>query len=214
MDKMAYLQQIAGDGNNANHKTGGGNNFLSKIFNVVTLAIVGVAILLIIGASALTKEFNKVDTRDRDLMEQSYWQAEYLSKQTFQKYANEVKNSDLRNLTASLKSTLNEILGSGKKLLEGEYKVKLSGSEKTGIAATEKTNNEKLNVKLEDGRLSGTLDRVFLREITLQIAYLRAYNSGVVERTKNVKVQQFAKKITENLENIYQQFHDFKSPTM
>ena len=214
MDKMAYLQQIAGDDNSANHKASKSDNFLAKFFNIWTLVGAVGLLVLIIGGSMIINAFNKVDTKDRDLLVQSYWQANYLSQQTIQKYAREVKNSDIRNMTASLNSTLNEILVNGKNLLESEYGVKSGGSEKDAIAATEKTTNDELNARLEDGRLSGLLDRTYLREITMQIAYLRSYQSGVVERAKKAKVRQFSQKVTENLDNIYKQFHDFKSPTM
>ena len=60
---------------------------------------------------------------------------------------------------------------------------------------------------LTTGRLNGVLDRTWLREMTLQIAIIRSYQSEIAARTKDEEIQEFSARITSNLDNIYNQFH-------
>ena len=110
MDNMAYLQQIAVGGNNSANAKKDKNGILSKILNVWTLAIGGGVILLLIIIVVIAGALNKVDTKDQDLMTQSYWASKYLNEKTLSEYAGDIKNSDIRNMTASLRSVLNEIV--------------------------------------------------------------------------------------------------------
>lgn len=215
MDNMAYLQQIAGVDNSLNSK-GKKKNPLSKLLNVWVLAGAGIFIVLIIIVALIASSLNKVDTKDQDLMTQSYWMANYLVNETLDEYADQVKNSDIRNMTASFRSVLNEIILNDAGLMLSEYGIEVDDfdEEDNEIVAQEKKANDELNSTLEDARLNGILDRVYLREITMQVAYIRSYQSEIAERTKNSKVEEFSLKADANLGNIYEQFHSFKSLTI
>jgi hypothetical protein len=215
MDNMAYLQQIAapaGGGTKQPETTGKG--FFSKIFNVWTALIFGVVIIFLIIVIVLSTVFSKVDSKDRDLMTRSYFAAQYLMDGTFRDYADEVKNSDIRNMTASLKGVLNEIMLNESSLMLSVYGVEMRDLEESEIALDEKEKNSDLNLELENGRLNGLLDRTFLREVTMQIAYLISYQSECSARTKNKDIENFSVKAESNLKNIYEQFYNFKSPTI
>ncbi len=214
MDNMAYLQQIAAGNNSAAQKANKkGFNILSKIFSIWTLIAVVIITVVAVAVVAISNAMNQVDVKDRELMQSSYWMSTYLVKNSIGKYERYVKNSDLRNMSASFTSILNEINLNEKNLLLSEYKIKLSNSssKKTGFAKKESDINTQLNSKLEDGRLSGTLDRVYLREMTMQIANMRSYQSEIAERTKNKKIREFSLKAHDNLNTLYKQFHDFKN---
>ena len=147
-------------------------------------------------------------------MTRSYFAAQYLIDGTFRDYADEVKNSDIRNMTASLKGVLNEIILNESSLMLSVYGVEMRDLEESGIALDEKEKNSDLNIELENGRLNGLLDRTFLREVTMQIAYLISYQSECSARTKNKDIENFSVKAESNLKNIYEQFYNFKSPTI
>ena len=213
MDNMAYLQQIAVGGKD-NKSKGGIGNVLKKIFNKWTLLIGGIFILLLVIVVALASAFNTVDTKDQDLMTQSYWASTYLSDETIDTYAKNVKNSDIRNMTASLKSVLSEIILNEENLMLSEFGIKMKDTKKGDISITESNKNVDLNAALEEGSLNGILDRTFLREMTMQIAYLIYYQSECADRTKNDSVKAFAEKSKSNLQNLYDQFYNFNSPTV
>lgn len=214
---MAYLQQIATPSNNnvsSVNPEKQSKGFLSKIFNVWTGLIFGIIIVLLIIAAVLTATFSTVDSKDRDAMIRSYFAAYYLNDETLGKYADMVKNSDIRNMTASFKGTLNEIILNEKNLLLSEYGIDVDDQEEGEIALKEKSANSVLNSTLEEGRLSGTLDRVFLTELTMQVAYLVSYQSECSARTKDQEIEKFSTRMESNLKNIYDQFYNFKSPTL
>ena len=224
MDNMAYLQQIAVGGNNSANAKKDKNGILSKIFNIWTLAIGGGVILLLIIIVVIAGALNKVDTKDQDLMTQSYWASKYLNEKTLSEYAGDIKNSDIRNMTASLRSVLNEIVLNEENLLLSEYGIEADDTEENELAMKEleridgpeegTTDLITLDETLEEGRLNGILDRTFLREMTLQIAILISYQSECAERTKNSSVKDFSSKAESNLQNLYDQFYNFKSPTV
>lgn len=217
MDNMAYLQQIAGVDNSAAQKAGkNSNGILKKIFNVWTLLGVVVLTVILVVVAVVVNSMNQVDTKDQDYMVQSYWTASNLSLKTITKYANQVKNSDIRNMSASLNSVLQEIIQNYKEIMNSVYSVKVESfnAKNNDIVAKVEEVNTKLNDTLEDGRLNGILDRVYLREMTLQIAHLRSYQAEIKERTSKSGVKDFAEKTESNLGNLYNQFFNFKSNTI
>ena len=93
-------------------------------------------------------------------------------------------------------------------------KVESFNAKNNDIVAKVEEVNTKLNDTLEDVRLNGILDRVYLREMTLQIAHLRSYQAEIKERTSKSGVKDFAEKTESNLGNLYNQFFNFKSNTI
>ena len=217
MDNMAYLQQIAGVDNSAAQKAGkNSSGILKKIFNVWTLLGVVVLTVILVVVAVVVNSMNQVETKDQDYMVQSYGTASNLSLKTITKYANQVKNSDIRNMSASLNSVLQEIIQNYKEIMNSVYSVKVESfnAKNNDIVAKVEEVNTKLNDTLEDGRLNGILDRVYLREMTLQIAHLRSYQAEIKERTSKSGVKDFAEKTESNLGNLYNQFFNFKSNTI
>ena len=216
MDNMAYLQQIAGVDNNAAQQIKKNNNgILKKIFNVWTIAGTLVFITILVVVAVVTSSMNKVDTKDQDLMIQSYWTSTYLSK-TIDTYSKQVKNAEIRNITASFKTVLQEIINSETEIMKNNFGIKVAelNPKKSPITAdAEKANND-LNDILEDARLNAQLDRTFLREMTMQVAYIRSYQSEIKARTKDTTSKEFANKTEENLGNIYNRYYNFNSKTL
>ncbi len=212
MDNMAYLQQIATGSNNTPQKQAPkAENPLSKVLNIWTALIAGAIAIIIAIIVLVSNMMNAVDTKDRDLMLQSYWQSYYLLEETYDEYVDDIKSSDVRNMAASFKSVLNEVKLNEEQLLLNEYEIEVGDTEEEEIATTEKSVNSAVNAELEEGRLSGRLDRAFLREMIMQIANLRSYQSEIAERAKSVEVRGFHVKSDNSLDTLYTQFHDYKS---
>lgn len=212
MDNMAYLQQIATGSNNTPQKqVQKGDNPFAKFLNIWTALIAGALAIIIVIIVLISNMMNTVDTKDRDLMLHSYWQSHFLIEETYDEYVDDIKSSDIRNMAASFKSVLNEVKLNEEQLLLSEYEIEADDTDEEEIAANEKATNDTLNAELEEGRLSGRLDRVFLREMIMQIANLRSYQSEIAERAKNAEVRSFHVKSDKSLDTLYTQFHDYKS---
>ena len=212
MDNMAYLQQIAGVDNSLNNPSKKGGLKLPSFINIWTMLGAVLLITIIIIVTVLVSAMNKVDNKDQDLMIESYWMAYYLVDETFDEYADSIKSSDIRNMSASFKSVLNEIILNETNILLSEYGLEVDDmEEEEGIPDSEHKKVAALNAELEDARLNGILDRVYLREMTMQIAQMRAKQSEIAERTKNNNAREFSAKAEANLDNIYEQFHNYKN---
>ncbi len=209
MDNMAYLQQIAGTNNtlDTNAKKDG---FFSKIFNIWTLLIGGGLFIVLMIVLVIVGAMNKVDTKDQDLMQQSYFMARYMTENTFSEYNEDIKNSDVRNMSASFKAILQEIILKDKEFLMDRHEIDVDDLEEEPVATDEKDKIEELNNTLKLGRLNGVFDRTWLREMTMQIAIIRSYQSEIAARTKDEEIKDFSERIESNLTNVYNQFHDFK----
>lgn len=209
MDNMAYLQQIAGTNNtlDTNAKKDG---FFSKIFNIWTLLIGGGLFILLMIALVIVGAMNKVDTKDQDLMQQSYFMARYMTENTFSEYNEDIKNSDIRNMSASFRTILQEIILKDKEFLMDRHEIDVDDLEEEPVATDEKDKIEELNNTLKLGRLNGVFDRTWLREMAMQIAIIRSYQSEIAARTKDEEIKDFSERIESNLTNVYNQFHDFK----
>ncbi len=207
MDNMAYLQQIA-----VEKKAAKDDSVLKKIFNPkIILGVLGFIVFLVALVLVL-KVVSKSSSKDKDYLTQSYFSAKYLNEKTVANYGKKLRNSDLRDMTVSLKSVLNEISVEEGALLKSEYDMDLSAAASEEIATNELGMNSVLNATLDDGVLNGILERVYVREMTMQIAYIISYHTGCLDATKNSKVKTVLEKELTNLQNIYDQFYNFKSP--
>ena len=209
MDKMAYLQQIASENKNHNKTSGGGFDFL-KYLTPKNIAIFLVSLFFFIGTSAILNTKKSIDTRDRDYLIRSYFMAKYLNEATLNTYADLLKSSDLRAYTSSLKGVLHELMLSEKKSLTDEFGIEdVDSLSEEPIATDEKNKNNTLNSALETARISAHLDRVFVREFTLQLAYLINYQTETNQRTQKPAAKSATETEIKNLTNLKENFENF-----
>jgi hypothetical protein len=114
-------------------------------------------------------------------------------------------------MSASFSTVLNEIVKKDEEFLKEKYDIDIYSMSESDIATEEQTNVTKLTDTLTTGKLNGVLDRTWLREMTMQVARIRAYQSGILARVDDEEIVEFATRTEQNLDNIYNQFHDFKS---
>ena len=216
MDNMAYLQQISSSSTSPAPSNGKKINLkidFSKLLNVWTALIAGIFVLLILVVCVVAAVLGKTeDTGDKDLLLKSYFMAYDLNNDVFsENYLENVKNSDIRNMSASFSTVLNEIAKKDEEFLKEKYDIDIYSMSESDIATEEQTNVTKLADTLTTGKLNGVLDRTWLREMTMQVARIRAYQSGILARVDDEEIVEFVTRTEQNLDNIYNQFHDFKS---
>ena len=214
MDNMAYLQQISTTNGGNPKASPSGGNFLSKFLNIWTISIGSAFIIILIIVFIVVGQLNKVDNKDQDLLRKSYWMSYNLVEKTMSEYEDLVKNSDIRDMSATFKAILGSIILNDANFLNDVYGIEV-GQEEEGPEATEESEKvDILNSTLEEGRLSGLLDRVYLREMTMQVAYIQSYQSEIAERAKDENVIENARKTKESLQELYNRFSNFNSPTV
>ena len=179
---MAYLQQIASDNKHHHKPSGSGFDILSYL-TPRNILIAVISIFFLIGASLLFNTKKTIDTRDRDLLIRSYFMAKYLNDETISKYGDLLKSSDLRAYTASLKTVLSELMLTESKSLNEEF----------GI---------------ED---VSDLDRVLVREFTLQLTYLINYQTEAHERTTKPNAKTATDTEIKNLTNLKNNYATFNT---
>ena len=215
MDKMAYLQQIASDDTRPHHGNSNKNFDFIKYLTPLNLAIGGAVLFVFIIVLILFNTKKTVDNRDQDLLIRSYYMAKMLNDPTLSNYSDQLKSSDLRAYSSSLKSVLNELMVSEKKSLTEEFGIEdIDSLNEETIATEEKEKNTTLNNSLETARLSAHLDRVFIREIVLQLTYLISYQSEIKERTQKPNAKTATETEINNLTNIKNSFENFNTKAL
>ena len=211
MDNMAYLQQIAGTDNTLNTNAKKDNGIFSKLFNIWTALAVGGFVVIMIIVGVVVGMLNQVDTKDQDLMQQSYFMASHMLESIYNNdYPENIKNSDIRNMSESFASVLREIQLKEREFLLDRYEIEIDEYQEEQVSLDEKEKIDELAKTLTQGVLNGVFDRTWLREMTLQIAIMRSYQSEIAERTADEEIKEFSERIESNLNTIYNQFHDFK----
>ena len=210
MDNMAYLQTIAKKSPNNQPKGGGFDlDILKKFLNIKTAIIAGIVLLFLIVLMAVASSLNKVSTEDRDYLIRSTFAATYLDELIIEEYTEDVKSSDLRAMGATLRGTLKSIIARNTNSLLSVYGTELSEYEES-YGAEEQTRINDIKNTFDTARISGMLDRVYLRELTLQIMVIYNYESEVNSRSENETIKSDTASDMENLNTVYNQFSEYK----
>ncbi|MBQ3409961.1 hypothetical protein IJG66_01215 [Candidatus Saccharibacteria bacterium] len=208
MDKMAYLQQISGE---SSRKAKGAKKGLGGLFSGKMMWILIGLVVFAIGLIVLTSVLNG-DKTNPELESATRLGArmENLTK-TIGTYNKQVKSSGLRAIATSLNGIITNTNRDVSEVLKGDLKAKTDSEKNTvkTVQAEEAANAEDLNNTLEVGRMSGVLDRVYLREMTLQVALLMGLEQEVAGQTSNGTLLTAISDSLTSLENIHTQLKDF-----
>jgi len=208
MDKMAYLQQISDNSSRkANSaKSGLGGLFSGKLLWVTIGALVVVVLFIVLMIAANSGKGNP----ELESTVRLNARLENLTK-TISTYNKQVKSSGLRAIGSSLSGVLVNVNRDVNEVLKGDLKAASDGNKDLvkKIQAEEAAASEDLNTTLETGRMSGLLDRVYLREMTLQVALLIALEQEMSSETTNQTLKTAVSDSDASLENIHKQMQDF-----
>ena len=208
MDKMAYLQQISDNSSRkANSaKSGLGGLFSGKLLWVTIGALVVVVLFIVLMIATNSGKGNP----ELESTVRLNARLENLTK-TISTYNKQVKSSGLRAIGSSLSGVLVNVNRDVNEVLKGDLKAASDGNKDLvkKIQAEEAAASEDLNTTLETGRMSGLLDRVYLREMTLQVALLMALEQEMSSETTNQTLKTAMSDSEASLENIHKQMQDF-----
>ena len=209
MNNKEYLEQISSQ----TRPTKAPGALFGLSLNAKTIKIlIGLAIaalVIIIIGSILSASGPK--NTEQDYLSQIYLRTDNLTK-SIEKYNKYVKSSELRSMGNSLSAVLTETNYNVTTYLREVLEVKSPGQpEKEKIVTDETAHAEELDKALEDGRLSGTMDRVYAREFAYEIGMLSALESEAIARTKNDTLKNELTTSSNNLGTLYDQFNNFSA---
>lgn len=208
MDNMAYLQQISGESSRTAKGAKGG---LGGLFSGKMMWILIGLVVFAIGLIILTAVLNG-DKSNPELESATRLGArmDNLTK-TIDTYKKQVKSSGLRAISTSLNGIITNTNRDVADVLKTDLKATTDADKnmvKT-VQAEEAATSEALNETLETGRMSGILDRVYLREMTLQVALLMSLEQEVASKTSNGTLMSAISDSLTSLDNIHTQLKEF-----
>lgn len=209
MNNKDYLNQIASEARPLVKKAPGffGNtlNLSMKQLKIIGGIIIAMVIILFIGMIATSGNKNS----ERDYVDEAYLRTNDLSS-VIDSYRTEIRSSELRSISMSLKSVLSETSYILANALTNDFEVKeISKPAKESTAERESAIIGELVDNLEVARLNALLDRVFAREFTYQISLLISLETDILSRTKKEPFKSNLTSAKANLEAIHAQFDNF-----
>lgn len=161
---------------------------------VATLVVIGLSIALNTGSSPDKLSYQLVQRIDN-------------TNDVVESYQKTVKNSSLRALNSSLRIYLTNTVNDLKEPLA----VNGINSEKVpkAIAALEKKSIEELSTRLEEGRLFGTFDRAYAREMSYQLETIVGLMREIYNSTTSKSLKESLDEAYKSLEPIQKEFAAF-----
>jgi len=200
MDNQSYLNKITTDLQKSQKPK---SNFLSSKAFLFTSIIVGVFILIAIANAIVQGVSSKAKNTTITL---TLHTTNLIS--TISEYQPSLKSSKLRGYSASLSSILSETSSALSAYIEEEYDLKQSKYDKNLISSEEsillETNNEHFSAKI-----NGILDRTYAHTMTYEISIITAYETEVLNSTKNQNLKTTLESSLNSLSNLYENFNNF-----
>lgn len=192
MDNQTYLDQITASTKPTSSKK---SFFSSQIFKIAALGV-GLTIVIIIFGSIL----GNINNKERDLAEQLSLRMDNLTA-TIDEYNDSVKSSYLRSIGTSFSAILADTNRDLSDYLIQKYNFNPEKSN-SNLVEKELKFADELNADLEEARLNGILDRVYVSKLDLQITLLLSTESDILSRTKNQSLQSIINKSVSSLESL------------
>lgn len=208
MDNKAYLEQIAVS---TKPKPANQNPLLEKIQNPKILLSAAGVIISIFVLGFVFSFLNKSNNEERDNIIKLNLRTANVA-QTIDTFNNKVKSPRLRSIGTALSSALIEANRNLSESLLSIYKQPKQTKPEPKILSSETEYITKLNSKLQDAKLNGTLDRNYLQEIILQTNDLILISEKNYTKNKSPVVRSYLEKFITNLKHIKERiaiFNDY-----
>ena len=209
MNNKDYLNQIAAEARPLTRKAPGffGNTLNLSMNQLKIIGIAIAAIFLVMVIAMIATSGNKHG--ERDYVDEAYLRTKDLPT-IIDKYKSQLRSSELRSMTTSLKTVLTETNYNLSVALTNDFEVKsLDKTNKASTVTTEEALMGELDASLEAGRLNGVLDRVFAREFTYHISLLISIENNIISHTKKEPLKSNITTSKANLEILHEQFDNF-----
>lgn len=199
---MAYLQQIS-----TTSKPVAAKKQFS--LNPKILIGVGIAVVVLIFFIVIASMLGNVTDKEKEEAIRLNIRTNYLLS-VLDDYTNSVKSSNLRSMGATLSTHLTELNRDLLPILTAAWGYEDWEQDSPPEILEEETEFIRPLVEdLENARLNGLLDRVYVRELALQIALFNSIQSEVIARTEKEDLAALLEKSLTNLRELHTQFSDY-----
>ena len=203
---MAYLQQISKTTRPAAAKKG-------FHLNPKILIIASIAVAVILFIAMISSMLSGVKDKEKDEAMRLHVRTNYLLS-ALADYTEYVKSSNLRSMGATLSNHFTELNRDLLPILTDYWGYEdWEDDAPAEIFEEETARAEEFRQDLENARLNGLLDRVYVRELALQIALLTSIESEVVARTEKEELISLLERSMSNLKELHTQFDDYSNPS-
>ena len=200
MDDIAYLNQIAKDNRVVAYGSTKEHIIEPKWIKFIALAGVAIILMMIVGIILGSRGGG-----EREMLDKIYLRTENLS-ESISNYDEKVKSSELRSMGNSLLIVLRETNAKVAGILTANYE-SVEPSEE--LTASETEYIASVNGNLEYGRISGLLDRYFVREMSREIVLLQSLETEAIEESSSAEVKEVLASSWNNLNTLAGQFETF-----
>jgi hypothetical protein len=161
------------------------------------LLLVGVVLMMILGSGGPTygQKLNSLVGRLTNIQS------------TAKKNEKNLRSSQLRSINASLQSAVTNSLRESEKPVAASGEKKKESKKEDPVTAEFK----KVTDTLENARLNNTLDSVYAREMTYQIAKTRSEMKALKAQSGSKSLHEFVDSTDKNLAPLYTEFKEFTS---
>ena len=203
MDGQQYLDQISETTSPARDSGGKGGILSSKFFIVGIIGLVGLILILMLGA--ILGSTNKGGEKELGYALKLHLDG---TAEAIDEYQPSLRSSTLRSHTASLNSIITNTRGELDAYLSERYGAK---DKNTSKKMTEQAllSKEALMNELFEGKINGMLDGVFASKMAYEIALIANEEASLIKASKNEWLTESLTRSYDSLMNLYDKFNDF-----
>ena len=201
MDGQEYLNQISAN-NRPVKKSKMGGLMSSKVMLIGLVCVVALVLIIVIGSL--------IGGGKKDIKSLSMALLLHIDGTTevIDTYQNDVKSSDLRGSSSSLRGVLSD---TNKKLtdyISQKYQLKPKNAEKSMIA-TATSHRDELNNELFEAKINGILDRIYAHKMAYEITLIGTEERKILNMTGDSNLKDLLTTSYSSLENLYDSFDNF-----
>ena len=203
MENQEYLNQISTKPAAPSKPSGISGILNSKIILVAVIGLVAFVILAIVG---MLLSSGKGSIKEETIRLQLHIDSVVSMIDTYQP---NVKSSDLRSNSASLKSVLTNTSNKISSYLTEKYNIKNNKDADKDLQEEIQTNQDALNAELFEAKITGNLDRVYAHKMAYEISKFITEEKAVLDGARDDVLKEAVIESYTSLENLYGRFNDF-----
>lgn len=201
MNNLEYLNEISKSNRPVKTSTSGLNP--KTVLKIVIGGVIAFALLAIISIATNT------GPKAVDYAKQINLRTYNLS-ETLRTYNPSIKNSNLRAISISLSSVLTDASNKFNTYFSFND---IDPSPSNDVSESEAAMSEELNLTLNNAKLNGILDRIYLNQIQLQVALLSSLIAQALSRNNNdINLLEILQQYESSLNLILDSFQKYSNP--